>query len=135
MKRLCLGLAAMLIAAPVAAHTAGYKIKEIAPGIWQVRASASAASGGFDQARAIALYRGGELLKARGFTHMRILDSGGWELNSADGSYSPLSSGPGYATLVVRGATGPDDVAGCRSRDTSRCMTRPIAAVMAETRL
>ena len=145
MKHLCLALAAAftLAAVPAAAQVTqyrpaniwgGYKEKQIAPGIWRIRASANAASGGLDRARAITRYRAAELLKSLGFTHMRILDSGGWELNSADGSYSPLSTGPGYARLVVRGATGPDDVAGCRSRDASRCVTRPIADVMAEGR-
>jgi hypothetical protein len=131
MKGLRLGIAAAMIFAAVpgvAGPAGGYREKEIAPGIWQIRASASAASGGYDHARFVVERRAAELLRARGFSHMRILDRGGFALDSADGSFRPGESGPGYATLVVRGASGPDDVAGCRARDQRRCVTRPIAA-------
>lgn len=128
--RITLVLAAvMAFAAPASAG--GHKEKEIAPGIWSIRASASAAQGGHDAARRTVQRRAATLLGERGFTYVRILDSGGFSLDSADGSYSPTGIGPGYATLVVRGATGPEDVAGCRARRKDRCVTRSIHALMA----
>jgi hypothetical protein len=131
MKWLRLGTATLALGALAASALPGTKEKEIAPGIWQVRASANAASGGYDHARAQVDRRAGELMRAKGFTHVRILDRGGFSLDSADGSYTPGGVGPGYATIVVRGASGMDDVAGCRARNPKRCATRPVAALIA----
>src|SRR5687768_7127174 len=72
--------AAQIVKYGPAGFWGGYKEKEIEPGVWNVSASLNAASGGGMVAAAMANYRAAELIKAKGFTHMRVLKHGGFEL-------------------------------------------------------
>lgn len=131
-----------LLAAPAAAQSSygpanfwgGYKDHEIAPGVWRIRATANAASGGQGAAKAMAHYRAAELLKAKGFSHVRVLDIGGWGLFEPGFVARGMDDGPGYATVTVRGAVGPDDLAGCRARTARYCYTIAADALMASAR-
>ena len=112
----------------------GYKEKEVEPGVWKVTASLNAASGGAPVATAMANYRAAELVKAKGFSHMRVLEHGGFELGLTIGTTQTLSGGPGYAHLTVRGAAGEADVDGCREKKAEKCLTLPVDEVMAQWR-
>ena len=107
----------------------GYKEKEVEPGVWQVSASLNAASGGGQVAAAMANYRAAELMKAKGFSHMRVLKHGGFELDLGKGA--GYGAGPGYAHLTVRGATGEADTEGCREKSADKCRTLAVDEVMA----
>ncbi len=138
--RLGLGLGALAVcASPVAAQFVkygpagffgGYKDKEISPGTWQVSVSPNAASGGGTGATAMANYRAAEIVKQHGFTHMRVLDSKGFELGLTVGSTQRFDGGPGYARLVVRGAKDAVDVDGCLARDPAKCVTVGVDETM-----
>ena len=136
-------LGAVFAAAPAAAQFVGYRPanlwggydeRELEPGVWRVSARLNALSGGGPTARAMANYRAAQVLKQRGFSHMRVLSQRGFSLGQtiSDGRRitQRIGGGPGYAQLVVRGARGADDRDGCRDRRAERCVTVSVDAVM-----
>jgi hypothetical protein len=132
-------LASLLLCVPGSAQVAGYqpktfwggyKEKQVRPGVWRITASYNAASGGGSAAAAAVNYRAAELMKAKGFAYLRVLKSGGFALGTQTGPIPTYGDGPGYAHITVRGATGPEDVAGCETRAKNRCETLAIEAVL-----
>lgn len=110
----------------------GYKDRQVEPGIWRIRATANPASGGQLAAEAMALHRAAELLRDKGFTHIRILVSTGWGLFDPERGYVPRNTdgATGYATVTVRGAKGADDVEGCRTSVRRNCYTIAVDEMM-----
>lgn len=119
---------------PTGAIGEGYRDREVRPGFWKVSASYSAASGGRGTAIAAANYRAAALLKRRGFRYMRVVKVGGFDLGLSVGDSWSVGGGPGYAWLIVRGASGAQDVQGCEMRDAGQCRTLAVDDVMAEWR-
>lgn len=109
----------------------GYDDKEIDPGVWKVTGSSNAASGGEPFTHAMVYYRSAEIAEAHGFSHIRVLDGLSWDyplLLASTSTYVAYktSGGPGYSELVFRGASGPDDVTGCRTKRVEICATLSV---------
>lgn len=145
MKLSCilLGAALALATLPAAAQSTygpanfwgGYKDRQVEPGVWRIRATANPASGGQLAAEAMALHRAAELLRDKGFTHVRILVATGWNLFDPEHGYVPrnFDGATGYATVTVRGASGAGDVEGCRTSVRRNCYTIAVEELMRRT--
>jgi hypothetical protein len=111
----------------------GYQEEEIEPGVWRVlgRSSGKAGAG---YAWNMAEYRAGEMLKARGFSHVQMLGRNGrWELSDdlGGGRRRVLSD---QMEVTVRGAHDSLAPADCRASDRDSCWTGNIEAMMAGIR-
>lgn len=107
----------------------GYSEKEIEPGIWQVTGRANGiAPRGFGSN--MALYRAAEILYAKGFTHVQVIDQKGSSISVGAGGSSG-SYGGETLVVTVRGANDPARPADCRAKNPAACMTIDAAEVMA----
>jgi hypothetical protein len=107
----------------------GYEEEEIEPGVWRILAR-SGGEAGSDYARNMAEYRAGELLKARGFSHVQMLwHSGRWELGERrrDGSARVLSD---QMQMIVRGAYHRSPPTDCRHPEPDRCWVFSAETIM-----
>lgn len=111
----------------------GYSEKEIEPGIWRVTGRSNGiAERGFG--RDMAVYRAAELMKAKGFHYLQILDQRGKQKSIGIGYGPPTDSAGEYMTLTVRGANEATSPADCRAKQPDLCSTLPIDPLMARLR-
>ena len=104
----------------------GYSEKEIEPGVWRVTGTANGPAGqGFG--RDMAIYRAAELLSARGFAYVQVIDQHGKE-TMRTGSGQHVRE---FLKVTVRGAQGPEAPGDCRSKVVRACFTFPAAVMMA----
>lgn len=102
--------------------------KEIEPGVWRL----TTRSNGLGYAETISVYRAAQLLAAKGFTYVQVIDQKGqlsWRENELE--RGKMRNMREFMQLTVRGAhesTRPTD---CRSKRQDRCMTFPAASVLA----
>lgn len=128
----CAGRLGVVPYAPMSAR-GGYQEEEVRPGVWRVLARSSAKA---DEGHAwnMAEYRAGELLKARGFSHLQMLDRNGrWELSGqlGGGRRRVLSEA---MEVTVRGAHDPSPPTDCHAPNSASCSTLNIEAMMAGIR-
>lgn len=111
----------------------GYQEDEAGPDTWWIYVrSRDPRAEGFS--RAIAEYRAGELLKARGFEYVQILDDHGrWELSEdlGGGRRRVLSD---ELELTVRGVHDYNAPRPCRSTNSHACATLAIDPLMKAAR-
>jgi len=111
----------------------GYHEEEIEPGVWRILARSSGKAGA-GYAWNMAEYRAGELLKARGFSHVQMLKRNGrWGLSDdlGRGRRRVLSD---MMEVTVRGAHDRSPPADCRAPNPDSCWTLNIDAMMAGIR-
>ncbi len=110
----------------------GYSDKEIEPGLWRIKARANGiAEPGF--AQNMAIYRAAELLDARGFSHMQVVDQKGKSMSMGFGGASPSYAG-GDMTLWVRGAQDAAASSQCQAKDAALCFTVPVRRTLDRVR-
>lgn len=109
----------------------GYEDKEIEPGLWKVKARSNGiAEAGF--ARNMATYRAAEILSARGFTHMQIVNQKGHaEMMRSGADMRHIGE---TMTLWVRGTNEPGAPPTCRAKYEALCFTVPVARTMERTK-
>ena len=108
----------------------GYQEEEVAPGVWRILARSNG-NAGAGYARNMAEYRAGELLKARGFSHVQMLaEIGRWKLGEdlGRGERRVLSD---QMAVTVRGAHNGSPPTDCRTSNRSSCYTQRTDAMMA----
>ena len=112
----------------------GYKDKESKPGVFRIVAKVNAYSGGARRAYAMAHYRAAELLKEKGFTHLRILKMKSSEMVRQ--GQRATGSNFGKTHIWARGASGIDDSEGCemKGKKAARCQTLSVDAMMEQYR-
>ena len=111
----------------------GYQETEIEPGVWRVFAR-SGGQAGAGYAWNMAEYRAGELLKARGFSHIQMLKRDGrWELSDDLGG-DPRRVLSDAMEVTVRGAHDRSPPTDCRAAKPDACWTLNIDAMMAGIR-
>jgi hypothetical protein len=128
----CAGQQRLVAYSPMSAR-GGYQEEEIEPGVWRVLARSSGKAGA-GYAWNMAEYRAGELLKARGFSHVQMLGRNGrWELSDelGGGQRRVLSD---QMEVTVRGAHDSSAPTDCRARNADSCRTLDIEAMMAGIR-
>jgi hypothetical protein len=128
----CAGWPAVVPYGPMSAR-GGYQEEEIEPGVWRILAR-SGGEAGAGYARTMAEYRAGELLKARGFSHVQILkEYGRWELSEelGGGRRRVLSD---QMEVTVRGAHDRSPPTDCREPSPGRCSTFTTDAMMTGAR-
>ena len=107
----------------------GYHEEEVEPGLWRILARSSSKAG-TGYARNMAEYRAGELLKARGFSHVQMLAQiGRWELGADLGRGERRVVGDQMA-LTVRGAHDGSPPSDCRTSNRSACYTERTDTMM-----
>lgn len=128
----CAGRPGVVPYGPMSAR-GGYQEEEIGPDMWRILARSNGKAGA-DYAWNMAEYRAGELLKARGFSHIQVLDRNGrWELSDelGGGRRRVLSDA---MEVTVRGAHDRSPPTDCRAPNSSSCWTLDIEAMMAGIR-
>lgn len=106
----------------------GYAETQVSAGIWQVTGrSIGIAERGFG--RNMAAYRAAELMKARGFSYLQILDQDGKATQFSMGGGSMYDSGETMTLRSANDAAAPTD---CRSANPNFCSTLAIEPLMAK---
>ena len=108
----------------------GYHEGEVEPGVWRILARSNG-KGGAGYARNMAEYRAGQLLKARGFSHVQMLAQiGRWEIGEdiGGGERRVISD---QMAVTVRGAHDGSPPSDCRASNPSACYTERADAMMA----
>ena len=108
----------------------GYQEDEVEPGVWRILARSNGKAGA-GYARNMAEYRAGELLTARGFSHVQMLiQIGRWELGEdfGGGERRVLSD---QMAVTVRGAHDGSPPSDCRTSNPSACYTERADLMMA----
>ena len=128
----CAGQERLVAYGPMSA-LGGYQDEEIEPGVWRVFAR-SGGEAGPDYARNMAEYRAAEMLKARGFSWVQILQElPHWELSEelGGGRRRVISQD---MELTVRGAHDPSKPTDGRQTGINRCFTFTPDMIMQQAR-
>lgn len=128
----CAGRPGVVPYGPMSAH-GGYQEEEIEAGIWRIVARSNGKASA-NYAWNMAEYRAGELLKARGFSHVQMLNRNGrWDLSDEFGRGRRRVLGDAME-LTVRGAHNGLPPTDCRAANPDTCWTLNIDAMMAGIR-
>ena len=111
----------------------GYQEVQVGPGVWRILAR-SIGKDGAGYARNMAEYRAGELLKARGFSHVQVLGQNGrWELGKQFGR-GRRRVHTNEMEVIVCGAHDRSPPPECHETNAHSCYTQSVESMMAGAR-
>lgn len=105
----------------------GFSDKQIAPDVWRVKGSAHAEGDGV----AVALYRAAELAVAARADEVRVVKQQVKRLTVSQRFGGGIISFTETATVTVRAVRTDADRAACEEAEPGRCMTLPVAGLLA----
>lgn len=106
----------------------GYADKQVDPATWDVRGASATPDGGHE----IALYRAADLARIAGATELRIIRQKITTISRTDRSGLPIMFIREVAKLRVRAIQSAADRVACEEADQRRCITIPVAIVLAQ---